>query len=204
MKNFSFLVIFFLYLSIGMAQDKIMKADGSLMEAKIERITRDSVFAMIPDSITGNLVFAKSELSAIFFRDGVKIYFTESASDYLPADSAGYGADYQRGIEDANRNYINYSTAGTITLLTSMVFPVVGLIPALSCSHTSPRPENLGIVPNPSVTGADYLAGYTRQAKRIKSKKVWKNYAIGAGIGVSYRLLYAAAVIAIVSSLGVE
>ncbi len=204
MKKLSFLVIFFLYLSIGMAQDQIMKADGSKMVAKVERITRDSVFARSADSLTSHLAFTKSDLSAIFFHDGVKIYFTGNAPDNLPADSICLTADYLRGVEDANLNYTNYSTAGTITLLTSMVFPVVGLIPALSCSHTSPRPENLGIVPNPSVTGTDYLAGYTRQAKRIKSKKVWKNYAIGAGIGVSYRLLYAAAAIVIISSLGVE
>ena len=204
MKKLFFLFIAFLYLSSGIAQDQIMKADGSKMDAKVERITRDSVFAWSADSLTTHLAFAKSDLSAIFFRDGVKMYFTANITDCLPADSICLTTDYLRGIEDANRNYTNYSTAGTMTLLTSMVLPLVGLIPAFSCSHTSPRPENLGIVPNPSVTGADYLAGYTRQAKRIKSKKVWKNYAIGAGIGVSCRLLYAAAAIAIISSLGVE
>lgn len=171
MKKLFFLFIVFLYFSSGMAQDQIMKADGSKMVAKVERITRDSVFARSADSLTTHLAFAKSDLSAIFFRDGVKIYFTGNAPDNLPADSICLTTDYLRGIEDANLNYTNYSTAGTITLLTSMVFPVVGLIPALSCSHTSPRPENLGIIPNPSVTGAGYLAGYTQQAKKLRRKR---------------------------------
>ncbi|WP_353717293.1 hypothetical protein [Dyadobacter sp. 676] len=49
-----------------------------------------------------------------------------------------------KGQIDAARHYKRYKGAATGTLLTSLLSPVIGLIPAILCSSTNPKIENLG------------------------------------------------------------
>ena len=97
---------------------------------------------------------------------------------------------YKRGVQDASRFYSGYRAAGTGTLISGLCFPVFGLIPAVTCSSTVPSIANLGIRNDTLSRNRDYLAGYSEQARKVKSKKVWKNYSIGAGIGLGFRILF--------------
>ncbi|KAA0992686.1 hypothetical protein [Dyadobacter aurulentus] len=49
-----------------------------------------------------------------------------------------------KGQIDAARHYKRYKGAATGTLITSLVSPFIGLIPAILCSSTYPKIENLG------------------------------------------------------------
>jgi hypothetical protein len=95
----------------------------------------------------------------------------------------GYTKLYQQGEVDATRYYQGYKGAGTGTFFTALLAgPLFGLIPAIACSSTTPDRHNLGLPNKQFAENNDYYQGYSQQAKRIKSKKVWTNYGIGAGI----------------------
>nr|WP_293838540.1 hypothetical protein [uncultured Arsenicibacter sp.] len=99
---------------------------------------------------------------------------------------------YLRGKMDANTFYHGHKGAGTATLLTTMFGGVViGLVPAIACSATPPKPHTLGIRDASLAQNPQYFAGYVDGARRKKSRKVWGNFAIGTGV-----LVIAAAVLA--------
>ena len=99
---------------------------------------------------------------------------------------ANGGNLYAKGQGDATRYYRGYHGAGTGTFLTAfLVGPIFGLIPAAACSSTTPKQDRLG-VPNAMYTqNGSYMSGYTQQAHRIKSRKVWTNYGVGAVLSVA-------------------
>jgi hypothetical protein len=97
-----------------------------------------------------------------------------------------------KGQVDAERYYKKYKGAATGTLITSLVSPLVGLIPAIITSSTTPKLENLGYPDENLFKQANYHQAYTRKAKRIKSGKVWKNWGIGLGVNLVLVLIIAA------------
>jgi hypothetical protein len=96
---------------------------------------------------------------------------------------------FMKGQVDATKYYTKYKGAGTGTLITSLVSPLIGLIPAIACSSTQPREINLGY-PNPALMkNPDYYLGYTQKAKKIKQGKVWLNWGIALGVNLVAELL---------------
>lgn len=91
---------------------------------------------------------------------------------------------YVKGQRDAEANYKKYSGAGTGTLFTSLLSPLVGLIPAIACSSTTPKEINLGAPKSELLAQEEYYLGYTQKAKKIKSRKVWTNWAVGFGVNL--------------------
>jgi hypothetical protein len=181
------------------SQDLLYKFSGEKVNGKVIRITRDSVYYRDHERGDTSKVISKRELISLSMANGVTMNFSERQS-VIP-DSTGTASDFQQGRADATVHYDNYKPAGTATLVTSIIFPMLGLIPAIACSSTAPDRKNLGM-PDPSRgQNSEYLAGYTQQARKIKSKKVWKNYGIGAGIGVGWRVAYIIAIVALVTSI---
>lgn len=91
-----------------------------------------------------------------------------------------YSDMFLQGRSDAKLYYTGYKGAGTGTLLTSMLLsPLVGLIPAIACSSTPPKGENLTFPRAELARNPDYVSGYTFEAKKKKSNKVWSNWGIG-------------------------
>lgn len=99
---------------------------------------------------------------------------------------------YVKGRVDAEANYKKYKGAATGTLIASLLSPIVGLIPAIACSATTPKMENLGYPDAKLFMQKDYHDSYTRKAKKIKSGKVWKNWGIGFGVNLVAVLLISA------------
>ena len=97
--------------------------------------------------------------------------------------------DYLNGKADAKKYYKGYKGAATVTLLSGtclmLVSPVAGLTSAIACSSTPPKLKYLNLPDTMMKQNEDYMAGYHRQAKKIKQRKVWTNWAIGFGINVS-------------------
>lgn len=105
-------------------------------------------------------------------------YVARDSSDLRPVVTKSM---YVQGQRDAELHYKKYKGAGTGTLVASILSPLVGLVPAIACSATMPREANLG-VPQPELLAQEeYYLGYTKKAKKIKSRKVWTNWAIGFG-----------------------
>lgn len=91
---------------------------------------------------------------------------------------------YVQGTMDAERYYKKYKGAGTGTLITSLVSPLVGLIPAIACSASAPKLSNLGYPDENQFKTQEYYLAYTEKAKKIKKKKVWTNWGIGFGVNL--------------------
>ena len=100
---------------------------------------------------------------------------------------------YLKGKSDANLYYSGYKGAGTGTfLVTFLISPIIGLVPAIACSSTKPNFDHLGI-PNQSLAkNSEYYQGYSDRALTIKSKKVWTNFGVGTGILVALVIALAA------------
>ncbi|MDR6807498.1 hypothetical protein J2Y45_004698 [Dyadobacter sp. BE34] len=96
-----------------------------------------------------------------------------------------------KGQIDAARHYKRYKGAATGTLLTSLLSPVIGLIPAILCSATNPKIENLGYPNEELFKQATYYKAYTKKAKKIKQRKVWSNWGIGLGVNLVVILVLA-------------
>jgi len=97
-----------------------------------------------------------------------------------------------KGQIDAERNYKKYRGAATGTLIASLVSPLIGLIPAIACSATTPKLKNLGYPDETLFKQAEYHASYTQKAKRIKKRKVWTNWGIGLGVNLAIVIIAAA------------
>lgn len=88
------------------------------------------------------------------------------------------------GQIDATKYYRGYKEAGTWTLITSLAYPLFGLVPAISCSVTEPKDKNLGFANPDLMKNADYYYGYTLKANQIKRSKIWKNWVIAFGMNL--------------------
>ena len=97
-----------------------------------------------------------------------------------------------KGQIDAEKHYKKYKGAATGTLIASLVSPLVGLIPAIISSSSTPKLENLGYPDESLFKKGDYYKAYTHKAKKIKQRKVWKNWGIGFGVNLIVVLVIAA------------
>ncbi len=97
----------------------------------------------------------------------------------------------EKGQLDATNHYDGYKAAGTGTLVASLLSPLIGLVPAIACSVTPPRDRNLDSPDHQLMQKPDYKTGYVKNARKIKSRKVWKNWGIGLGVNVVLAVLLA-------------
>jgi hypothetical protein len=124
--------------------------------------------------------------------DSSIVVIGSAATGYAPEGQTATKDLYVKGQVDAELNYKKYKGAAAGTLIASLVSPLVGLIPAIACSATHPKIENLGYPDANLFMNKDYHDGYTKKAKRIKSGKVWKNWGIGFGVNLVAVLLISA------------
>ncbi|GAB4028178.1 hypothetical protein [Spirosoma gilvum] len=52
--------------------------------------------------------------------------------------------------------------------------------------------DRLGFPNAQLAQNTSYYSGYTQEAKRIKSRKVWSNFGIGAGLAIAFVLALSA------------
>ncbi len=179
------------------AQDIITTNSGVVINARVLNISEKTITYKTNDSLAVEVTQLKSELRSIHFANGTDMVFEVE----IPVTSGVSSGLYLQGVKDANRYYKHYKDAGTGTLVASLFFPIFGLVPAVACSTTTPSVINLGI-PNDSLgRNPEYYAGYSTQARKVKSKKVWTNYGVGAGIGICLRVCYSYAFILLLTSL---
>jgi hypothetical protein len=219
MRNlFYFCFSLFLCIQSLHAQDLILKKNGDELRGKVVEITpteikyRKTVTQSGSSSTAEVLTLLKSDVFMIKYENGTKYVLAETnntnsntTTNNSPVTNDNYaspgpssfkpvvgGNYYNKGMQDANVYYRRYKGAGTGTLLVSMLIsPIYGLIPAIACGSTMPREHNLGYPDSQMYQNRDYQEGYKTEAKRIKKKKVWKNFWIGTGVYVGIILLAA-------------
>ena len=196
-KIFSGILAFLLCSTAAFAQDIITTRSGEDIKAKITEIGLNDIKYKRWESPDGPLiVIAKDKVLLIRYEDGTKDIF-EAKEELTSEGGTGTGISglagkdlYRQGSTDAIRYYRGYKGASVGTLIGSLLGgPILGLIPAIACSATTPSYRNLDFPSEELMKKRDYLQGFTKQARHIKSNKVWINYGVGAAISVLLTLL---------------
>lgn len=196
MKNLLF--ILFLFVSITTyAQDTLTLRNSQKMTVNVVELTASQVKYTLSDTqkVSVNSI-AITDVSQIKFKEGNTRTFTET--DWKLAETvAKEGVEtlsssqlFDKGKADAKRYYEGYRPAATGTFITTFLAGgIIGLIPAISCSSTRPKDKHLN-APSPTlIANQDYYNGYIKQAKKMKSRKVWMNYGIALGIDIAVGII---------------
>jgi len=211
MKHILIFIFFLLSKTTVFCQDIIIRKVGEDIKSKIVEVGQTEIKYKKFENIDGPVyVIQKSEIFMIRYQNGSKdVFLDESlATDTLPNNPPKTSSEstpppaskkptastnselfkndsYNQGKMDAARYYSGYKGAGTGTFLTSLLLsPLIGLVPAIACSSTKPSDSKLMYPSIDLMKDTDYYNGYTQNAKKIKSRKVWSNWGIAFGINL--------------------
>jgi hypothetical protein len=123
------------------AQDTIWKTSGDSILSKVLEITPTSIKYKRFDNQNGpTYSIMQSEVSMVQYQNGTLDTFGEkSLTNAESIDPVTPGDLYTQGGRHAFNYYKGYKPASTGTLVTSLLSPVVGLIPAIACASTRPQ-----------------------------------------------------------------
>jgi len=188
-KTIAFVWFVYVTFSVVLAQDIITLTSGQEMKARIIRLNLNNI-TCIPENNTDTISLPRTEIARLQYRSGILIYLSEIEVPAVdtPNQETGHDSLFSKGERDANIYYKGYKAAATGTLLCSLYFPF-GLIPAIACSATPPTKSKLGYRDQKLMENDSYYKGYTRQAHKIKKKKVWQGFAIGSGAMIGLYLV---------------
>lgn len=88
------------------------------------------------------------------------------------------------GKEDAHIYYHSYSNAGAATMVSTLTFPIAGLVVAIGTSSASPSTHEFNHPNHRLLQNPDYKRAYKAECKKIKRKQVWKNFGLAMGINI--------------------
>jgi len=192
MKNiFLYAVIFLTHLATCYAQDTIVLKSGDIIQTKVKQVNATEVIYKKYDYLEGPVyAVLKSAIVEIRYENGSKdIFKDEQENGTTPVIRTETNEMYLKGQKDATRYYNGYTGAGTGTLVTSLLSPLVGLIPAIACASSQPKDKNLQY-PDPGLMkNKEYNLGYNQRARKIKKNKVWTNWGIAFGVNLVAVLL---------------
>lgn len=194
-KTLTPFILFLLSLQVIQAQDIITKRTGESLKAKVLEITPAEVKYKHIDRLEGpTYTLAKADVLLIQYEDSTQETFDlentvqqeqEPIKEML---SKGIGL-YAQGQQDAVVYYEGYRGARTGTLVTSLLSPLAGLIPAIACSTTTPKEKNLDYPSHELMKNPDYKNGYLQCSRKIKSGKVWSYWGVGLGVNLALALM---------------
>lgn len=193
-KNILTFFIFLINFTIGFGQDMITKISGVVIQAKITKIREFDFYYKKYDNLYGR-TFKLSNREVIMikhkegyidmFQNGKKIELTKYSnkdSIYLVIKAEG----------DAFKNYKAYKPACMSTFLMSgLGTPLLGMIPAIKCTSTTPNDKNLNFPDKELIKDPNYKKAYVNKAMDMKHRKVWGCWTLGlfVNIGFSYAFL---------------
>jgi hypothetical protein len=182
MKNLLLLFITVFTFNFTYSQDKIFLKSKENIETKILEINVDEVKYKKYSNLEGpTFTILKSDIHMIIYENGEsEIFKNQLINDEISLNKSDENM-FSKGQRDASLYYKGYKGAGTGTLFTSLLSPIVGLIPAIATSSTQPNYNNLSFPDEKLMENSDYFMGYTKKAKKIKQGRVWTNWAIGFG-----------------------
>jgi hypothetical protein len=95
---------------------------------------------------------------------------------------------YDRGMKDAKEHYTHRGGA-VGTGITSFFFGPFGLIPAIICSSTPPKDEDLGYPDKTLWENRYYQDGYRGRAWKMRVARVWSGFGVGLGSSIVVSLM---------------
>ena len=192
MKKIIFTVLTSIFtFTLCFAQDIITKKTSEDIQAKVLEVSTTEIKYKKSDNPNGPIfTILKSEVLMVRYENGTKDIFNEEKKIEATSNLSQSNEDlFTQGKLDASKYYKGYKGAGTGTLITSLLSPLVGLIPAIACSSTQPKEANLNYPNSDLIKKSNYYNGYTQRSKKIKQGKVWKNWGIAFGVNIVAVLL---------------
>lgn len=187
-KTFFLALFLMVALTRVSAQDVIIKRTNEEILAKVTEVSVTEVKFKRFDNQNGPLyTLLKSEIAKIRYENGTIDSFK---IEYIPqtyTQNNSFNSElFLQGQTDAIKYYKGQG-AGFGTFAATTLTLYLGLIPAIACSSTPPRDNNLNY-PNPDLMkNFDYNRGYTQKAYKIKKRNTWTGFGIGA---ISFFVLY--------------
>ena len=184
MKKTVFLIIcvVFAFNATIFAQDVITKKDGTDIQAKVLEVNTTEIKYKKTDNQNGPIFTSlKSEILMVRYENGTKDIFNPSnlQTTIVNPDMCPMGQ------QDAEKNYSGENSGrGGVFLTTFLLSPLWGLIPAGICSASRPTDSHLKYPNAEFMKDDNYNKCYKENAYRIKRKKIWTSYAIGASFWV--------------------
>jgi hypothetical protein len=157
LQIFLILVCLVMVNEISFAQDKIHLKDGKIIEAKILEVNEIEIKYKEPNNNLSPIYVVKQEFVLMYklADPDSKIFKTNDVSNNVAyvkdpktpennINSSPLPDMYNKGTKDAAMYYDQYKGASTSTLIIGLLSPLAGLVPAIACSSTRPKTENLG------------------------------------------------------------
>ncbi len=164
------------------SQDVITKKNGEDINAKVIEVNQTDIKYKKQGASSGpTYTIDKNEILMIKYEDGSKDIFNDQSEKNKISNSKKNENMYDKGIEDANLNYKGRNCGAAWTAVTTIfTSPLIGAIPAIACSSTEPSDDNLNYMNRDLMKDPDYNRAYTKQAHKIKKKKVWSSFGLGS------------------------
>jgi hypothetical protein len=174
------------------AQDIIIKVNGEEIKSKILEVSQGEIKYKIFDYQSGpSYTVSKSEIFMIRYENGLKDVFNNAKEKKDSLVSAMPSEEMRtKAKQDAITYYRGKNSGAAWTMATTIVTsPILGLIPAFACAASEPNEDNLNAPDEKLMKNADYNKAYVDQSRKIKKRKIWKNFAIGSGVWVGLVLI---------------
>ena len=151
------------------SQDIITKKSGEDILAKIMEVSESEIKYRKFESQEGPIFVLKlSSILMIRYEDGTKDIFAAEVIEKPKQDMT------LKGMQDAMANYQGRNSGAGWTSATTILFsPLIGIIPGAICASTEPSTRNLNYSDPELMKDFAYTTAYSRQAHKIKRKKVW-------------------------------
>lgn len=173
------IVITFLTIISCFSQDLITLKSGEDINAKIIEVGLTDIKYKKMDNVDGpSFTILKSDVLMTRYKNGTKDVYNIEKND--KKENLSNEAMALQGTKDAVSYYNGQNSGRVWTGVTSVLTsPILGLIPAIACSSSEPKVENLNFKDSELMKNISYNVAYNEKAHKIKKNKIWKSYGIG-------------------------
>lgn len=194
MKKSFFSFLAFLAMSMAAySQDVLTHKSGDDYLVKTLEINEIEIKYKKFDNQNGpTYTFLKSDVVMIRYENGTKDVFNLNEESKTKTKVATTNDDLRmKGKKDAEMNYKGKNAGSGWTAATTILLsPLIGVIPAVACAVTEPSDSNLNYRDPELMKNYDYNKSYTKQAHKIKKRKIWTSFGISSGVWLALVLLF--------------
>lgn len=181
--KFTLTFLFTLTFISAFCQDIILTNSGKEISSKIIEINLLEVKYKKFEYLDGPIItILKKDILKINYQNGTTETFEFDLSNPFPkVDSTElYSPEKLKllGFTDAKKYYTGARSGSGGVILTNIVSPILGLIPAIATSATFPNETNLNYQNSDLWKKPEYRLNYIKQSKKIKQKKIWVSWAV--------------------------
>ena len=172
------------------AQDMLVLTSGDVRNVKVMEVTTNFIRYRVTDSSDSSFYrISTDSVYSIKYKNGSKDFFSGRNTNTTGAEAprlANMSEMKKLGKEDAKIYYHGCGgcEAGVI-LGTTYGYIVGGLVTAIACASTPPGANNLSYPDFTFMKNQDYSNAYKAEAFKLKKKRTWTTFAIGAGTEVA-------------------